>query len=431
MSSLELIEKFLGPVGRLAEVKPLRAMRDGIVSILPLIIVGSFFLLLGSLPVSAVPEAFLDRHGILKSLVGWYEGHTALFLQPYRLTMNLMSLFASFSVAYFMAKAYSLEALPPALLSAAAFLVMQTPRHLPAEGGGKGGEWILGLTNFGGRGLFAAILAAFFTVEIVRFFAARKWGFRMPEGVPPAVCQAFSALLPALVVISAVWGISGILGVDLPSAVLGIFSPLVAVGDSFFAVILLNLIMHLIWLGGLHGASIIVALMMPVWMGYLDANSAAVAAHQALPYVTTLPFYQWFVWIGGSGCTLSLAFLMLFSRSKTIRDLGRVALLPGICNINEPIIFGLPIMMNPILALPFVLSPILAGTLSYWAIRLGLVNSPSILVPWTLPGPLGAFLSTGFDWRAVALVGVIMLLTGLLYWPFLRAYEKQELEVRS
>jgi len=427
MKSLDLIEKILSPVGRLAEVKYLRAMRDGIVSILPLIITGSFFLLLGSLPVSALSAEFLSRYPLMKSASDWYQAHTAVFLQPYRMTMNLMSLFAAFSVAYHLARIYALDALPAGILSSACFMVMQAPRYLPSEAG-KSGEWVLGLANFGGRGLFAAILGAIFTVEVTRVCARMKWGLKMPEGVPPAVSQAFTALTPACLAVTGVWFVSSVLGVDITGAILRVFSPLMAVGDSFAAVLLINLVMHLIWLGGLHGASIIVALMMPVWMGYLDANSAAVAAHQAAPYVTTLPFYQWFVWIGGSGTTLSLAFMMLLSRSKTIRSLGKVALLPGICNINEPIIFGLPIMMNPVLALPFLLSPLIAGTLSYWAIRLNLVNHPYILVPWTLPAPLGAFLATGFDWRAVVLVGIIMFMTGLLYYPFLKAFEKEELK---
>lgn len=430
MRPLDIIERILSPVGRLAEVKCLRGMRDGIVSILPLVITGSFFLLLGSLPVGALSPEFLARYPAVKSAAEWYQGHTAVFLQPYRMTMNLMSLFAAFSVAYHLAKAYGLDALPAALLSSACFMVMQAPRYLPGEAG-KSGEWAAGLVNFGGRGLFAAILGAIFTVEVIRLCARMKWGLRMPDGVPPAVSQAFSALIPAFFVVTLVWIISSVLGVDIAGAVLKLFSPLMAVGDSFAAVLLINLIMHLVWLGGIHGASIMVALMMPVWMGYLDANSLAAASGQAAPFVTTLPFYQWFVWIGGSGTTLTLAFLMLFSRSGTVRSLGKVALLPGICNINEPIIFGLPIMMNPVMALPFILSPLLAGTISYWAIRLNLVNHPYILVPWTLPAPLGAFLATGFDLRAVVLVGIIMLLTGLLYFPFLKAFENSESRIQE
>jgi cellobiose PTS system EIIC component len=131
------------------------------------------------------------------------------------------------------------------------------------------------------------------------------------------------------------------------------------------------------------------------------------------------------VWIGGSGASLSLVLLMLFSKTPYLKSMGRATLLPGICNINEPVIFGVPIMLNPLLFIPFILGPITIGTLTYYAMQLGLVGKPYILVPWTLPAPIGAYLATGGDWRAIVLVLVNLAIVTAIYYPFLKAYERK------
>ncbi|MEM5769903.1 MAG: PTS transporter subunit EIIC, partial [Bacillota bacterium] len=133
----------------------------------------------------------------------------------------------------------------------------------------------------------------------------------------------------------------------------------------------------------------------------------------------------WFVWIGGSGASLSLVLLMLFSKAPYLRSISRVTLLPGICNINEPVVFGVPVMLNPLLFVPFVCAPLIIGTLSYFVMQVGLVTKPFLLVPWTLPAPVGAYLATGGDWRAIILVLVNILIVAALYYPFLKAYERK------
>ncbi|MBI2251901.1 MAG: PTS sugar transporter subunit IIC [Armatimonadetes bacterium] len=415
---LNFIEKvILPPISKLAELKHLRAIRDGIVAILPLIIVGSFFLLLGSLPVEIFSSGFLEKHQNFLKIINWYKNNLSHILMPYRLTMKLMALFASFTIAYNLAKNYKLDGISAGVLSMAAFLLTQIPQNIEKS-------WFLPLQNLGGQGLFASIIGAFFTVEVMRFCHLRQMSFKMPEGVPPSVISAFAALVPASIVFSIIWLLTDILHLNLVEIILKAFYPLIYLGDTLWAVILINLIMQLIWLGGIHGASVVNAVFLTIWMGYLEQNANALSAHQSLPYVTTLPFYQWFVWIGGSGATLSLAVLMLFSRSSYIKQIAKVSIIPGICNINEPIIFGLPLVMNPIMAIPFILTPIVCGIISYLALTYNLVNRFTMIVPWTLPAPIGAFLASGFDYRAIILVLINFIISLFIYFPFFKEYEK-------
>ncbi|MFP4498446.1 MAG: PTS transporter subunit EIIC, partial [Vulcanimicrobiota bacterium] len=139
-------------------------------------------------------------------------------------------------------------------------------------------------------------------------------------------------------------------------------------------------------------------------------------------------FYFWFVWVGGAGGTLGLAIMLLLAKSRRLRQLGKVAIIPGLFNINEPIIFGLPIVANPMMIIPFALGPIVAGSVAYLAFHLDLATRPYLQAPWTMPAPLGAYFSTGGDWRAFVLSVVSILICSAVYYPFVRVYDKHMLE---
>jgi PTS system cellobiose-specific IIC component len=176
---------------------------------------------------------------------------------------------------------------------------------------------------------------------------------------------------------------------------------------------------------GVHAGAVL-ATIRPLWETMLVENmEAAASGSRALPHIATQPFYLWWVWQGGSGATLPLALLLTRAKSAQLKGVGRIGLLPAICNINEPILFGAPVVMNPALAVPFFAVPLVSVALAYAAFSLGWVNRPFLEMPWTLPAPVGAFLSTGGDWRAVVLQ-LLNLAVGLaLYWPFLRRYDKR------
>lgn len=400
------------PMAKLGEQRHIRAVRDGVVATLPLVIVGSFFLLIAFPPVPAWAKAM--------------EPHVAKILNPFRLTVGLMALYASFGMAFSLARSYGMDGLTSGILGMGAFILTTLPQNIAQLADGSPGPgWVLPFANWGGQGLFTAMLVSLLSVEIARFLYSRKLMFRMPEGVPPAVARSFEALIPGAVVVTLVWLVRGLLNFDIQSAIMNLFKPLVVASDSLAGALIPILLVTLLWSAGIHGVSVVGPVARPIWYALFEANAAAAAAGQPLPHIVPEQFFQWFVWIGGSGMTLSMVLLMVFSRSDYLRKLGRASLLPGIANINEPIIFGTPIVMNPVLAIPFILAPMAAGTVTYFAMKVGLVGRPFIAPPWTLPGPIGAYLATGGDWRAAALNLFNVFLGVLIYWPFFRAYERR------
>lgn len=406
----EIMEKSLmGPMAKLSEQRHLRAVRDGIVSTMALIIVGSFFLIIAFPPIPALAD-----------LVKPYLGKILL---PFRLTMGLMALYASYGIGYSLSKSYKLDGVSGGILSMAAFLLTSVPVVMDGTG------WVLPMGVLGGSGMFVAILMSIFAVEVMRFLQTRKIMFKMPEGVPDSVARSFEALIPAAVVITSIWIVRHLLGFDLQNFIMDLFKPLVSAGNTLPGVLIPILFITLLWASGIHGVSVVGAVARPIWLVLLDENvQAAAEGANILPNIAPEPFFQWFVWIGGSGATLGLVFWMLFSKSEYLRTLGKAGLLPGLCNINEPIIFGAPIMLNPILVIPFIIGPIITGTVTYVAMVLNLVSRPSVLAPWTLPAPIGAYLSTGGDFRAVILVLINIAIMMAIYYPFFKSYEKKLLE---
>ena len=402
----ELLEKYLlPPMTKLSEQRHLKAIRDGIVSTIPLIIVGSFFLVI------AIPPS-----ETLKALV---KPYVTQIMFPYRLSMGIMALYASFGIAYNLAKSYKLDPLSGGSLGLAAFLLTNVPLNIDPQG------WVLPLSNLGGSGMFVSILMAIFAVEIYRFCKEKNHTIKMPKEVPTSVANSFAALIPATLIIIPIWIIRDLLNFDIQEFILNIFKPLVTAGNSLPGIVVPILLITLLWGCGIHGDSVVGTVARPIWLAMLDANVAAQAAGQPVPNIAPEPFFQWFVWIGGSGATIGLVLLMLVSKSRYLKDIGKACLIPGICNINEPVIFGAPIMLNPLLIIPFILGPVVCGIISYFAMVLNLVAKPVVLAPWTLPAPIGAYLATGGDWRAIILVLINIAIVTVIYFPFFKAYEKK------
>jgi PTS system cellobiose-specific IIC component len=393
---------------RLSEQRHLRAVRDGIISTIPLIIVGSFFLIIAFPPVPA-----------LAALV---KPHIAQILLPFRLTMGLMALYAAHSIGYHLARSYKLDGVAGGILALAAFLLTSLPVAIEGKG------LALVMENLGGGGMFVAIIMAIVAVEILRFAKEKKITIRMPEGVPDSVARSFEALVPAGIIIPLVWGVRHLAGFDIQHAVTQLFTPLVTAGNTMAGILAPIILISLLWATGIHGDSVVGTVARPMWLVLLDQNIAAAAAGQPLPNIGPEPFFQWFVFIGGSGATIGLVCLMALSKSAYLRGVGKAAFLPAVCNINEPVIFGAPIMLNPLLFIPFLAGPVLMGIITWFAMQFGLVSKPFILVPWTLPAPIGAYLTTGGDWRAIVLVAVNAAVATVIYYPFLKAYERKLLK---
>lgn len=409
------------PMTKAGNQRHLSAIRNGVISTLSLILIGSFILAFANFPIPAVAEILAP--------------HTANIVVPFRITMGLMAVYASFAMGDSLARSYGLDGVTGGILSLAAFMTLTIPLNVDAtliESGQAGIGWVLPMSGLGGAGVFSAILTMIFAVEVYRLFMKHNITIKMPDGVPPAVARSFSALLPGAFIIISLWIIRVLLNFDVNEFILSLFRPIAGlVGNNIFGILLPVLFIQLLWAAGVHGMSIIGSLVRPMWLMMLDSNMEAMAQGKPLtdmPYIAPEQFYQWAVYMGGAGTTLALVIMLLFvPKSRFLKDMGKLCFLPGIFNINEPLIFGMPLMMNPTFTIPFILAPVVLTITSYIAVSLGLVNGFVANVPWTLPAPIGAFMATGNDWRAIVLVIVNLAIAAAIYYPFLKMYDKQML----
>lgn len=416
-----LEDKLAGPLEKLANQRHLRAIRDGIIATLPLIIVGSFFLIIAFPPLPA-------SWGITQFL----KANASTILLPYRMTMYIMSLYATFGIGYSLATSYKLDGVTGAILSMIAFLCTITPVIVPAEANAGVVGFVMPMANLGGGGLFVSILVSIFAVEVYRMIDKSNFKITMPEQVPPSVARSFEALTPTIVVVLVMACITYFAKIDLHSLVAKVVSPLVSAADTLPSVLLLVFLITLFWSFGIHGVSIVGSLARPLWLQLLDQNAAALASGAEPTAIAAEPFYQWFIWIGGSGCTIGLAILLAFrARSKYAKSLGKTAFLPAVFNINEPLIFGTPIVLNPVLIIPFIVTPMVCATIAWIVTSVGMVNHVVITAPWTLPGPIGAYLATGGDWRASVLSLALTAVSVVIYYPFVKMYDDKLLAEES
>lgn len=408
-------------MGNIANNRYLTAIRNGMSVIIPITIIGSVFIILLNLPIDSWKEFIAPYADNLKI--------------PMTFTMDFMSVYVCIGIAASLCETYKIDKVPTSVLSVLAFLIIAiTPGNIDPEIARKTSLTVSGtvlpMGNFGASGLFTAILVSIFTVEVVRFFMKKNLIIKMPEGVPPAVINSFAALTPGVVVVVISWILRVGLGFDLNHALQWIFSPIrFFAGNNLLSVVVPILLITIVWIFGIHGMVIATPILSPFWLENLNQNMNAAASGSVIPNFMTEQFFQWFVWIGGAGATLSLAFLLaFFSKSDFCKTMGRFTLVPGIFNINEPLIFGVPIVMNPFFAIPFILAPLAMGVVTYFAMYVfHLVSYPIAIVPWTLPAPIGALMATGFDWRAAVLAIVNIIVAGFIYYPFFKAFDKRML----
>ncbi len=417
---MKFIEEKIGPLATaMGSQRHMRSVRNGIIATLPLTIVGSFFVVFLNVPINGYSEMIAPFRDALDV--------------PFRYTVGIMSLYASFGIASSLAKSYKLDELSSGFLAVVAFLISSAVpvKTAGAEGIIPAGRW-LPIGNLSAAGLFGAIVASIVAVEIYRFMKEKNIVVKMPEGVPPAVANSFSALLPTIVVILLFWAIRYALNFDISAFLSMLIMPLKSVlaGNSLLGGLLTVFLIVFFWMLGIHGPAILGPVIRPIWDTAIAENMEAFAngvPASELPNIFTEQFIQWFVWIGGSGTTLALVILFMMSKSKYLKQLGRLSFIPGLFNINEPIIFGAPIVMNPILCIPFLIAPLVTTTVAYVFYKLSLIPLMMARLPFTVPAPLAAIVST--DWTIMAGVLVILnfVISFVIYYPFFKQFEKEQL----
>jgi PTS system cellobiose-specific IIC component len=411
MSFLE--EKMVPIAGKLDQNRYLTAIKNTFIGAMPLFIIGSFFVLIAYLPIPGFADFMLNTFG---------ESWQRTISLPNEVTMSMMTIYVVIGLSSNLSKSYHLDSMGAIFAALAAFL-MATPVNLFAvEGTGNG----IPVSALGSSGLFVGMLCAVLSVELLHFADKRGWKIKMPDSVPANVSTSFSTLIPILFVTLVFFAIRlGFSATSYGTLQSFIFSnlqkPLTSLGATLPALIIVMLVGGVLWTFGIHGGNIVGGIMQPVWLALTAENAEAIANGLPAPNIINFQFYNNFTKIGGWGATFGLCiFLLFFAKSQQFKAIGKLSILPTIFTINEPITFGLPIVMNPILMLPYIICPVVMAIVAYVSMDLGLVPYPNgVNIPWTTPPIIAGFLVSG--WQGAVLNVVQIILSLLIYFPFAKA----------
>ncbi|WP_195948078.1 PTS sugar transporter subunit IIC [Paraclostridium bifermentans] len=422
---MKFMDKYIIPVaGKLGAQRHLVAVRDGFVAMIPITMIGALATLVNNLPIPAYQNFMKNTFGETWTTLGgdlWWG------------SIATMALFLVVGVAYNLAKSYDEDGLQAGLIALSIFFVMSPQvANIVTEAGDKVSGWGFVPSGYiSNSALFTAIVIGLLATEIfVKLSRIKKINIKMPDGVPPAVARSFAKLIPGMLTI-AIFGAIGLLIKTLSG---GLFlndllntylaAPLKGAADSLGSTMLITFFIHALWTIGLHGANIAMPITETLLMD-LGAENAALAQAGATEGFHTLAgaFFDAFVYLGGSGMILGLIIALIIAGRRR-KDMIALGLAPSVFNISEPVIFGLPIVLNPIYMIPFVLAPVVCSAVAYLAIDMGLVM-PVIAakIPWVTPPILGGFLATG-HWTGAVLAAVNLLISIVIYIPFVIASEK-------
>lgn len=420
MKKLESI--FMPLAESIGKNKYLMSIRDGFLVSTPLLIIGSIFLLIGNFPITAWTD-FIEA-----------QGWAGFIGKPASATFDIMAILAVIGIAYAFAGRMNVDKIFGAATALVSwFIVMPFTIDKVLDSGETISVSGIPFNWVGSKGIFIGIAVAFLSVHIYAWVNSKGWVIKMPDGVPPTVEQSFSALIPAGVTITVFCAINWLFALTpYGSAFQFVFdilqAPLLSLGNTLGAMVIAYIFLHFFWFFGVNGGSVVGAVFNPILQTLAAENAAALVAGQPIPNIISQQFQDLFATFGGCGSTLSLLIAMLlFCKSKRVTELAKLSLVPGIFGINEPIVFGLPIVLNPTILIPFMLVPTVNIVVSYIVVSMGLVPyCNGIQLPWTTPVIISGFLAT--NWAGAVLQAILLVAGVFIYLPFIKIIDKQYLE---
>jgi len=390
MNKSNLLNLLKEKIEAFAQSDIITILKNSMLNIIPIIISGSFFLLIFS---------FFNF---------------SIFKNFYILTMGLISIFLSVSIGYNFALHYNKDKIIYSLLSLSSFLILINITEIEKN------RFIL-IKELSADNMFLSIIVSLISCYVFSYVYKLSGNIFKAKEIPDYVKTSLNSIFPfffTLIIIILFFNKFNLKGI-----LIEILKPIDKYGDTLITVVLANLFLHIMNFFGIHGISIINSILLALWQKYLALNAQAFANHTTLEYITAYPFFQWFIWIGGAGSTLGLNILLLFNKNEYLKNIGKSSITFSIFNINEPLLFGLPIIFNPYFLVPFILVPIVNGIISYLAFYFNLVNKVYIEVPLMLPFFIGSYLSTN-DYKAIILSLINLVISIVIYYPFLKAYQK-------
>ena len=415
---IELIEKGKPFFEKISRNIYLRAIRDGFIAGMPVILFSSIFIL-----IAYVPNAW-GFH--------WSKGVETFLMTPYSYSMGILAFFVGGTTAKALTDSMNrdlpatnqINFLSTMLASMVGFLLMAAE---PAKEGGF-------LTAFmGTKGLLTAFIAAFVTVNVYKVCVKNNVTIRMPEEVPPNISQVFKDLIPFTVSVVLLYGlellVKGTLGVTVAESIGTLLAPLFSAADGYLGITIIFGAFAFFWFVGIHGPSIVEPAIAAITYANAEVNLNLIQQGMHADKILTSGTQMFIVTMGGTGATLVVPFMFMWlTKSKRNRAIGRASVVPTFFGVNEPILFGAPLVLNPIFFVPFIFAPIAnVWIFKFFVDTLGM-NSFTSNLPWTTPGPLGIVLGTNFQVLSFILAGLLVVVDTIIYYPFVKVYDEQILE---
>ncbi|TLG77476.1 PTS sugar transporter subunit IIC [Culicoidibacter larvae] len=410
----DLMERVLMPIAaKIGGQRHMAAIRDAFSTLMAPLIIGSLAVLVNTFPVPGFQEFMTATFGEVWMLPG-------VLIQ--NMTMGILGLLVALSLGYHLGRSYKLDGFTSSFMAAITFLILSA---MTEDRSAILFNWI------GAKGLFLAMISSILAIEVFRFIVSRGWTIKMPEGVPPAVSKGFIALVPAIVIFTAAGLIAAVAfsltgGLSVAELMYKTLqAPFQEMSNSLISVCLLMFARGFLWFFGIHGTNVLSGLTNSMLLPNMEANIAAFAAGNPIPNIATTSFTDAFVSMGGTGVGLALIIAILIaSKNKASRDLAIGSTPGGLFNINEPIMYGMPVVLNPMLLIPFLLTPVLCVIIAWIATEIGLVPRTVAMIPWNMPIIIGGFLATGGSISGAILQVVNIAVSVLVYIPFVKLNDR-------
>ena len=408
---MKFLEKYLLPFAeKLGQNRYLNVLKDAFMLSFPLTIFGSLFVVISNLPFLNLLINENKIEILKQALAPALEG-----------SMLIATLFVVMGLGYYLTSSYNVDGIYGAAVAISAFFLVT-----PLENGG------MPLDKLGAKGMFVGILVGILASELYRKTVQRGWTIKLPDTVPPAVFKSFSALVPGFLTLS-FFLVVRILFSLTPFENIHNFifttiqTPMMTLGGGLIATVIAIILIQVLWFFGLHGQVIVNSVLDPVWNTLSLENLEAFQAGKEIPNIISKQFIEIFtVGLGGTGMTLAVAFALLFVvKSRQLKELGKMAGPAAIFNVNEPIIFGLPIVMNPMIFIPWVISPVIVVIFTYTMMSLGIVGIPTgVNVPWTVPIFFNGILATNSITGGILQI-INFFIVFIVWFPFIKLLDKK------
>lgn len=424
------LEKFANTLGGFANtinnLRYIKVIKNAFAALLPVIITGAFGTLFSAM-------VFDSENGLAQiSFLRFLENLKPISASISYVTLSFLTIYAVFLIGIELAKLNNIKGVFPGIVAVMSYLSVN-PTFIEFMDGDNALiiENVLGKQYSDTKGLFLGMFIAILSIELYSWLDRQeKLTIKMPETVPSNVSASFSALIPTVLTVSviaalgfAILSLTGMYAYDIVYTI--VQQPLEGIIQGLPGLLVLMLIAQIFWVIGIHGNQMVKPIREPLLLGAIAVNTEAFNAGKELPNIITMPFWDMYMSIGGSGVTISLLIaIFIVTKRKDYLQIAKLSAAPGLFNINEPLIFGLPIMLNPILAIPFIITPLVTGTIGYFATAIGFAGKAVVMVPWPTPPIINAYIATAGSVGAVITQLICIVVAVLIYLPFVKVADK-------